>query len=154
MSKGEGARSQTPSRTSMSSDSVLRDAQNFSLILGGPLYQLLRRAHLSDNALKYLRRRIIVISLFAWLPLLLLSALEGQMFGSKVAVPFLLDVDIHVRFLLVMPLLIIAELVVHQRMSPIVPAFLDRNLIPEDAMTRFNSAITSAFQLRNSVFAD
>jgi hypothetical protein len=37
--------------TSTSTSELLRDAQNFSLVLGGPLFQLLRRAYLSDDAL-------------------------------------------------------------------------------------------------------
>jgi hypothetical protein len=41
---------------------VLEDAQNFSLVLGGPLFQFLRRIHLSDETLLLLRQRIIVIS--------------------------------------------------------------------------------------------
>ena len=52
--------------------------QDFSLVLGGPFFQLLRRAHLSDDALKLVRQRIIIISLLAWLPLLLLSTLEDR----------------------------------------------------------------------------
>jgi len=130
------------------------DSQDFSLVLGGPLFQLLRRAHLSDDTMMLLRRRIIVISLFAWLPLFVLSALEGRMLGGSVAVPFLKDVEVHVRFLLAMPLLIVAELVVHRRMRPLLKQFLDRNLIPESAMTRFDAAIASAFRLRNSVLAE
>jgi len=51
--------------TSTSTSELLRDAQNFSLALGGPLFQLLRRAHLSDDVLLMLRRRVIVISLLA-----------------------------------------------------------------------------------------
>ena len=70
------------------------------------------------------------------------------------AVPFLLDVEVHVRFLVVMPLLIVAELVVHQRMRFVVRQFLERNLIPESALTRFDAAIASAFRLRNSVLAE
>jgi hypothetical protein len=137
-----------------SSSRSLQEPQDFSLVLGGPLFQLLRRAHLSDDALELARQRIIVISLFAWLPLLALSALEGQLLGGRVAVPFLLDLEVHVKFLLVMPLLIAAELVVHQRMRLIVPQFLERNLIPESAMTRFDAAIASAFRLRNSMLAE
>ena len=127
---------------------------DFSLVLGGPLFQLLRRSHLSDDALELVRQRIIVISLFAWLPLLVLSALEGQLLGGSAAVPFLLDVEVHVRFLVVVPLFIIAELVVHQRMRFVVRQFLDRNLIPESALPRFDAAIASAFRLRNSVLAE
>ena len=142
--------------TSESSDglNLLRNPPDFSLVLGGPLFQLLRRAHLSDDTLMLVRRRIVVISLFTWLPLLVLSALEGQLLGGSVAVPFLLDVEVHARFLVALPLLILAELVVHQRMRPLLKQFLERNLIPENAMTRFEAAVASAFRLRNSVLAE
>ncbi len=132
----------------------LDEPTDFSLVLGGPLYQLWRRSHLTDDALEQVRLRIIVISLFAWLPLLLLSALEGQLLGGKAAVPFLMDIEVHVRFLVVVPLFIIAELVVHQRMRFVVRQFLERNLIPESALPRFDAVIASAFRLRNSVLAE
>lgn len=121
---------------------------------GGPLFQLLLRAHLSDDALMLVRQRVIIIAMITWLPLLVLSALEGQMRGGSAAVPFLLDVEVHVRFLVALPLLIIAERVVHQRMRLLVGQFLDRNLIPANAMPRFEAAIASAFKLRNSVLAE
>jgi hypothetical protein len=127
---------------------------DFSLVLGGPLYQLLRRAHLSDDALLLQRRRIVVISLLAWLPLAVLAALGGRLFGSDVAVPFLLDVDVHVKFLVAMPLLIAAELVVHQRMRALATTFRERNLIPEAATARLDAAIAAAYRLRNSVTAE
>jgi hypothetical protein len=83
-----------------------------------------------------------------------LSALEGQALGGIAAVPFLLDVEVHVRFLVVLPLLIIAELVVHQRMRFVVRQFLERHLIPENVLPRFERALASAFRLRNSVLAE
>jgi len=144
------------SDTSESRDglNLLQNPPDFSLVLGGPLFQLLRRAHLSDDTLMLVRRRIIVIALFTWLPLLVLSALEGQLLGGRAAVPFLLDVEVHVRFLVALPLLIIAELVVHRRMRPLLQQFLERNLIPANAMTRFEAAVASAFRLRNSALAE
>jgi hypothetical protein len=133
---------------------LLRYPTDFSLVLGGPLFQLLRRAHLSDDALTMARRRVIVIALLAWLPLLLLSALEGRALGGSVAVPFLLDMDVQIRYLVALPLLIGAELVVHRRMRSVIQVFLERRLIPESAMPRFEAAITSALRLRNSVLAE
>lgn len=127
---------------------------NFSLVIGGPLFQLLRRVHLADDALLMVRQRILAISMLTWLPLLLLSALEAQLQGGSGAIPFLQDIDIHARFLLALPLLIVAELVVHQRMRPLVQQFVERNLIPEDAMPKFTAAIASAFKLRDSVLAE
>jgi hypothetical protein len=50
--------------------------------------------------------------------------------------------------------LIVAELVAHERMRLVVRQFLDRNLIPEAALPRFDGAIASALRLRNSVLAE
>jgi hypothetical protein len=133
---------------------LLRNPPEFSLVLGGPLFQLFRRAHLTDDALMMVRQRIIVIALLAWLPLLLLSALEGHLWGGSTSVPFLFDVEVHVRFLVALPLLIIAELVVHRRMRPLLKQFLERNMIPGNAIARFEAAVKSAFRLRNSVLAE
>jgi hypothetical protein len=137
-----------------SSEDLLQNPPDFSLILGGPLYQLFRKAHLMDDHLMLLRRRVVFIALFTWLPLLVLSALEGKLLVGSTTVPFLMDVEVHVRFLLAIPLLIAAELIVHQRMRHVVKQFLDRHLIPESALPRFDAAIASAFRLRNSVLAE
>jgi hypothetical protein len=101
-----------------------------------------------------LYRRIIAVSLFAWLPLAVLAILEGLGRAGSVAIPFLWDIDVHVRFLVATPLLIVAELVVHQRMRAIVKQFLERHLIPDNARAQFDAAIASAFRLRNSVLAE
>jgi hypothetical protein len=132
----------------------LHHPPDFSLVLGGPLFQLLRRTHLADDALLLVRQRIVVIALLAWLPLLVLSALEGNLWGGSTSVPFLLDIEVHVRFLVSLPLLVLAELVVHRRMRPLLQQFVERNLVPESAMPRFEAAVVSAFRLRNSVLAE
>jgi hypothetical protein len=78
---------------------------SFSLVLGGPLFQLLRRVHLSDDALMMVRQRIIVIALLAWLPLAVcFRRWKGELWGgSTVAVPFLKDIEVHIRFLVALP---------------------------------------------------
>jgi hypothetical protein len=141
-----------PARTPPSRE--LLEQSDFSLVLGGPLYQLFRRSHLSGDAFELARRRMIVIAALAWLPLLVLSAVSGELWNRDIAVPFLLDVEVHVRFLVALPLLIVAELVVHRRMRLVVRQFLDRRLIPEAALPRFDAAIASVWRLRNSAFAE
>ncbi|RZF26688.1 hypothetical protein EVC45_26775 [Paraburkholderia sp. UYCP14C] len=138
-------------RKTPTAEEILQDTQSFSLVLGGPLYQLLRRTHMADDALALVRQRVLVISLLAWLPLLVLAAVDGHLLGNRVALPFLLDFEAHIRFLVAVPLLIIAELVVHRRLRPIARAFLERKIIPEASVTRFDEAVRSAFRLRNSV---
>jgi len=128
--------------------------QDFSVVIGGPLFQALRRAHLTGDALQLVRRRVVFIGILAWLPLLLLSALDGKAWGNKVAVPFLYDIDAHARFLVALPLLIVAELVVHERMRAVVAQFVTFDLVRGTVRQRFNAAIESAMRLRNSVTAE
>ncbi len=130
------------------------DPADFSIILGGPLFQALRRAHISGDALELLRRRIVVITGFVWLPLLLLAVAGGRAFGDAVAVPFLKDVEVHARFLVALPLLIIAELVVHQRLRSVASEFVVRGLVSSESLERFRVAVRSAIRLRNSVAAE
>jgi hypothetical protein len=127
--------------------------EDFSLVLGGPLYQLLRRTHLSDDVLELQRRRVVVLALLAWLPLLLLTTLGGHLLGG-VQVPFLYDVEVHVKFLVALPLLVVAELTVHQRMRLVTATFHARNLIPPAGRERLEDAVASAYRLRNSIPAE
>jgi hypothetical protein len=130
------------------------EGHDFSLVLGGPLYQLLRRARLSDDHLGMVVRRIVITVLITWLPLLLLSALDGGLFGAGRKAPFIEDVGFHLRFLVVGPILIASELLVHQRLFPLVRQFESRNLIkPEDA-ERFADALAAAVRWRNSIWAE
>ena len=142
------------SSTPASRDGQPPDTRDFSVVMGGPLFQLLRRAHMTDDAMLLVRQRIVVISLFAWLPLLVLSVLEGHFLTGSSPVPFLRDIEVHVRFLVAMPLLIGAELLVHRRMRPLAKQFLDRRLVPDGAISRFDAALASAARLRNSVIAE
>lgn len=130
------------------------DRAYFSPVQGGPLFRLLCRTRLSTDELLLLRRRIVVVMLVAWLPLLLLSVTEGKAMGEGVAVPFFYDFAVHIRFLVALPLLFVAEFVAHQRLRPVVKAFEARGLIPVDARERFDAALGSAFKARNSVFAE
>ncbi|MEK1887655.1 MAG: hypothetical protein AAAB35_08795 [Phyllobacterium sp.] len=94
------------------------------------------------------------MALLAWLPLLALSSVEGHVFGGDVVVPFLHDLEVHVRLLLALPLLIVAERVTEARVRPMPRQFIERGLIPDNAMTPFQRAIESAARLRDSAFAE
>jgi len=124
---------------------------DFSLVLGGPLFQFFIRARINTDTLGLLKRRVLVISLFTWLPLLLLSVLAGDAIGGVIKVPFFYDVDVHVRFLVALPLLLVAELVVHQRIRLIVRQFVERGIVSPQARPEFEAIISSAMRLRNSM---
>jgi hypothetical protein len=126
------------------------ESSDFSLVLGGPIYQLFRKTHLAGDHLELLYRRLVVIPLIAWLPLLLLAILSSS--AANVGwLSFLSDVEVQVRFLVALPVLIGAELIVHSRLHPIVRRFVERRIVPAQDVPRFETAIRSAVRLRNSV---
>jgi hypothetical protein len=127
---------------------------DFSLVRGGLLFQLLRRARMSDDTLGLVHRRIAVAVLVTWAPLLALSALEGNLLGPAPKMPFLEDIGLHARFLIVVPLLILAELIVHRRLKPIVDQFRVRGLVRPEQNECFAQAIGEASKWRNSVAAE
>lgn len=129
------------------------EADDFSLVLGGPLYQLLRKSHLEGDALQLLYRRILAFALLTWFPLLLLASVRTGI-GSASQISFFHDIEVHARFLVALPILIGAELLVHSRMRPLVHRFVEwRIVLPED-MGLFRKAIASAVRIRNSIYVE
>jgi hypothetical protein len=132
-------------------ESHLREGEHdFSLVLGGPVYQIFRRTHLTGDHLELVSRRVIGFVLIAWVPLLLLS-LKGVILGHAGRVAFFTDVEVHVRFLVALPVLVYAELVVNERITKVVRRFIERRIVADEDVPNFDEAIESACRLRNSV---
>jgi hypothetical protein len=132
-----------------------RDTQrwtnDFSLVLGGPLYQLFLRAKLARPPLELLRRRILVLVAITFLPPALLSALTGRFASGPV--PFLFDLT-NLQFITTLPLLIWAEVFIHYRLRLLVPEFVGRDLVAVEDRSRFGDMIARALGLRNSLIAE
>jgi len=155
---GQSVRWKSESRTDghalekMSSKSP-RGPTDFSLVLGGPLYQIFKRMHLSGSTLELLTRRLLVISLLAWLPLLVLSAIERHLLGSQ-NLTFLHDIESHARFLIALPILILGELIVHRRLASVVSRFAECGVVMRGDGPKFNAAIEAAMRARNSIWLE
>lgn len=129
---------------------ILQEVEDFSLVLGGPTFQLLRRAGLQGKEADLITRRILAITLIAWLPLFVLAML-GSSGDDGSRLSFFRDVEVHVRFVFALPVLIAAELVVHLRVRPAVRRFVESRLVLPRDLPRFHKAVESAVGLRNSV---
>src|SRR5262245_53243019 len=114
----------------------------FSLAVGGPLYETYLRTHLADPPLGLVYRRLLVYILITWVPLCVLSAFDAR--GAEVAVSFLGDIDAHTRLLIALPLFVAAEPFVHQRISAAVRQFVARGLIAPADLPRFDAAVVSS----------
>ena len=141
---------ENPRLHTMKEPSSLEKSYDFSLVLGGPVYQFFRRSHLAGDGLELLHRRLLVITLVAWLPLLVLATI-GSSAGNVGRLSFLHDVEVHIRFLIALPILVAAELIVHLRIRAVVRCFVERGVVMRQDLARFHSGIESALKLRNSI---
>ncbi len=142
---------QLPPRLTRASEyTFLDEPQDFSLVLGGPLFQLFRRSHLAGDGLELLHRRLFIITLLAWLPLLLLATI-GSATGRVGLASFVRDIAVHARFLIALPVLVVAEVIVHSRIRPVVRRFIEQRIVNSQDLSRFRDAIKSAVSLRNSI---
>lgn len=122
---------------------------------GGLFFEVLRRAGADEAALQRMRTLLILIlPLIAWLPLLVLSAFDGQLWRSATGTPFLRDYSAHIRLLVALPLFLIAGRVAEARIRPTLQQFLTRQLVPPHSMEKFRASVASAFRLGDSVLAD
>jgi hypothetical protein len=132
-------------RSEMLSDTT----KDFSLMLGGPLYQYFLRVGLVKPPLDRAGWRMIAFSMFTWAPLLVLAALSGHLAGG-VKIPFLRDFEVHARFLAALPLLIGAEVIISRRIRVVLRQFVDRQIITSALLSSFERITQSALRLRNS----
>jgi hypothetical protein len=82
-----------------------------------------------------------------------LSLVEGHLWGGT-KVSFLRDVETQVRFLLSLPVLILAEVAVHRRLGPVIKRFIERRIVGPEKLPKFYAMVDSAIRMRNSVIAE
>src|SRR5258705_3879261 len=127
---------------------------DFSLVLGGPLFQFCRRTHLSGSALELLGRRILFVTLLAWLPLVILAWLDGHLLTDSLRMPFLHDIEANARFLIALPALMAGEVLVHLCMCPFVRNFIERGIVAPEDQPKLNVAVNSAMRVRDSAVVE
>jgi hypothetical protein len=137
----------------MAVQTPLQEPPDFSLVLGGPLYQMFRRVRLTGPTLELLRRRIVISVVLCWVPLAVLSLAQAHFLGGA-ELSFFRDIETHVRLLVSLPVLILAEIIVHQRIRPVVKSFVERRVVNAEELPKFYAAIDSAMRIRNSVIVE
>jgi hypothetical protein len=123
-------------------------ADNFSLTGGDLIPWLQARFGHSSHPVRVSRRALLAV-LVTWLPLLVLSAAQGLAYGGQTHIPFLRDIAVNVRFLIGLPLLILCEIEIDQRLRVAVKQFLETELIKEPDLPSFENVIESLTRLRD-----
>jgi hypothetical protein len=136
-------------------DTVSKSASaDFSLAQSGRLNTVLRWLHLEDDTPKgYVRRSLVMVGA-TWLPMLILSAMQGLAWGNRVDINFLKDFSIHFKFILVLSLLIFSESSVDQRLSELTGEFFKSGILGEKDLPALDRIKKRIKQLSETVVAD
>lgn len=97
-------------------------------------------------------RRALFFAMFTWLPIVIWAALESRLLDRAVGEPLLAHYGVHVRCLVAIPLLILAEGMALRVIRTIVTQFLDNGLIIESQRDRFTHIIKDNTDLRDKAF--
>ena len=125
--------------------------KEFSLIRGGLLYKFLVHMRLMRPDLEPLYGRAIALALLTWLPLLILSAVQGMALSGSVKIPFFYDFTVSVRLLLSLPLLIIAEGLVDIRSNEVIRHFIESGLVEDKDTPKYESIVRQVMKMVNFV---
>jgi hypothetical protein len=137
-------------RVQSARDAAASAVNGFSIVVGGPLYDFLQRRGLLRFSVPNILRRIAAVVALAWVPLLLLSLKDGLAFGNRVQVPFLSDFSVYGRFLLGLPLLLLAEVVIDPAIRHGLEEFVDDRIVPDQELPQFVNILQSTQRLRDS----
>jgi hypothetical protein len=121
---------------------------------GGPTYRIEKWLGLvHEQSSRTVRRAMFSICL-TWLPLLILCLLEGTAYGDSVAIPFLRDFAAYTRFLLALPLLVVAVTILGPHIAHSSVHFVRSGLVVEEDYKRFDEAVEKGLRWRDSVIAE
>jgi hypothetical protein len=133
---------------------ALSVAETFSITRGGPVHWLLIRLGQAGDRRRLVLRRALAVVLITWLPLLLLSLLQGEAWGGAIKIPFLRDLAINVRLLIAAPILILSESRIDRRWRTLVLEFLRTELVCQRNLPAFEEVLKRTSRWRDSVLPE
>jgi len=121
---------------------------------GGPLYNIEKRVGIIKARAPVMVRRAVLAAMLTWVPLLILSVVQGTAYGHNIPLPFLRDVSTYSRFLLALPLLLLAELVLGPRIAKSAEHFVTSGVVVQKDFDAFDAAVSNSLRLRDSVLVE
>jgi len=122
----------------------------FVLIKGGLLNRIFAMTGLADPGFPKIITRALALVVITWLPMLIMSVIENTAWNPALKIPFLFDIATNVRFVVCLPLLIIVEKAINDRMSETARYFGQAGLLPEEKFSEYQAAIKKTDNLCRS----
>jgi hypothetical protein len=133
------------------SDTVWHESEPFDR---GPPLRLQRSIGLvKPYAMRSVRRAAFAV-LIGWLPLPILAGAQSVALGQNVLTSLLADFAVHARYLVAVPLFILAEPMILPRLGTMVREFIESGLIRDSDRGRFDAMIADTRRLLDSRTAE
>lgn len=122
----------------------------YKLYDGGPVYRLEEKLGLVRGGEWRTGFRVLFVALICWVPLLVLSAVQGLAIGPTRLESFLMDFVGNERFLLTVPVFLFGEAIGGAQLRLVVQQFLDAGLVKKECRERFDSLVQEAVRVSRS----
>jgi hypothetical protein len=126
---------------------------DFSVVRDDPLHRAQRAVGLIPRAGFGLGRRILVAIAVTWLPLVLWALWTRHLLEGVAAEPLLRHFGIHARFLVALPLFLVAEATTEVQLHRVVPQFLTSGVVDAAGRAAFVATLREGARLRRSRLA-
>jgi hypothetical protein len=94
--------------------------------------------------------RILILSGIAWLPLVVLTLIEGTLFATDITIAFVNDVVPNVRGLIVIPLLVMADNIIEPMMTRVLKYLRTSGVVPDSEHVHLENAVERITYLINT----
>lgn len=124
----------------------------FSLVSGGLIYKLTSVFRGKGDTRKGIRRTAFALVIITWLPVCILALLNGTLNDDNTTISFFEDFLFHIRFLFVVPFLILIEKIVDHSFIEYIKN--SDYLIPDSQQERFNRMVKRLDKLTDSYWPE
>ena len=128
--------------------------QSFQLSSGGLMHLIQRRIRGPGAGDFPIPAQFLIAVSLLWLPLVVLTLVEGTFAGDAVAQPFIQDVVPQVRFLIALPLLLFADLAIDPAVGVACRNLERSGVVPDDEQPRYQAALVELQKGRDSIWPD
>ncbi len=125
-------------------------ASSFSPVDNEPPLRWQRALRLAPAGGLGVGRRAVFFALLTWLPIACWALYRGRFVEAGTGEPLLQHFGVHVRCLVVIPLLILGEAVLDKAVLRFIPQFIGSGLVDEATRPRFDAALRAVRRWRDA----
>src|SRR5687768_3864786 len=131
---------------------VHEPTNSFSLFQGGLLHRATRWLRFKGST--GLGPTAVLAGVLAFVPLVILTAMQDVLYGNRVALPLLSDWSVLTRFAIAVPLLILAGGSIDRGLSVAVEHFRSSGIVRGKTSARYESALADVLRSRDSLWPE